>query len=214
MLFCQGIPFDFVGMIGQHCLREGINAAVVISLLLDLESVNKILYKAMHVLLPLHFTAADGRFSAFRLKTKQLRDAVLNMPLNRLQAVFRKIQLGMPMELEADQTPELPCLYGTQDLTANIFKTDTVCRASCLCIGIQILKIIRHGKIEQGQTVIKNGSCSDHFAAVVIPQDTEVAKVPVLVVNNSIEHQHAPDLLSARPPGQCARWGYRRYQCR
>ena len=51
------------------------------------------------------------------------------------------------------------------------------------------------GIAEQGQPVVKNGGWRDDLPAVVIPQDAEVAKVPILVVDQRVKYQHTAKLL-------------------
>lgn len=74
-------------------------------------------------------------------------------------------------------------------------EADAVGRSAGLGVGVQVLEILRHGEVEQGHPVVKHRRCAGDLPGVVVPQDAEVAEVPVLIVDHSIEHQHTPDLL-------------------
>lgn len=102
---------------------------------------------------------------------------------------------GMPCEVKTDQTAKLITLLCAHDLTADIFKADTVGIGTGFCVLLQKLQIVRHGIVEQGEAIIKNRRGPDDFSCAIIPQDTEVPEMPILVVNHGVEHQHTSDFL-------------------
>ena len=101
----------------------------------------------------------------------------------------------MALEFKSDQPPELPCLDRSHNLPADILKADSIGCSPCLGVAVQVLPILRNGEVEQRPSVIKHRGCSEQHTAVVVPQDSEVVKVPVLVVNHRIEHQYTFDFL-------------------
>lgn len=62
----------------------------------------------------------------------------------------------MLLERKVDQPAELPRLRWPQYLSAHNLEADIVCCPSGFGIAVQIPKIVRHGEVKQGQTIIKN----------------------------------------------------------
>ena len=62
----------------------------------------------------------------------------------------------MAAEGKADELSHLPSLDGAHDLLTDAPEADAVCSPAGLGIGVQILEILRHGKVEQGHPVVKH----------------------------------------------------------
>lgn len=117
------------------------------------------------------------------------------MGFDGLQAVLRKVEGGVASEAEADQSAELIALPGAHHLAADGFVGDAVGVGAGLCVVVQMGIVLRHGEIEQGDAVVEDRRGTDDLAGAVVPQHAEVAKVPVLVIDDRVEHQHAFQLL-------------------
>ena len=101
----------------------------------------------------------------------------------------------MPLEAEADQPADLHLLLGSHYLLADLLIGDTVGIGTGLCIFREIFEIVGHGKVEQGEPVIEDGCGGKNCSCVVVPQQPKVSEVPILVVDQGIEHQHTAKLL-------------------
>ena len=51
--------------------------------------------------------------------------------------------------------------------------------------------VVRHSEIEERDSVIENRSSADDLSGMIIPQNTEIAKMTVFVVDDGIENEHA-----------------------
>ena len=99
----------------------------------------------------------------------------------------------MALEPEPEHTVKLLFLFWAHGLRTHFLIGDVVGGRTGLSVFILIRIVFLAGIAEQRQSVVKNGGGRNDVAAVVIPQDAEVSKVAVLVVNQGIKHQHAAD---------------------
>ena len=109
--------------------------------------------------------------------------------------LFRQIKAGVPVKPKTDHAPELFFLAASHDFCTDLFVWDVIRIGAGFRIFIEIFIILFSGIAEQGKSIVKNGSGSDDFTAVIIPQNTEIPEMPVFIVNQRIENQHAADLL-------------------
>ena len=102
----------------------------------------------------------------------------------------------MPCEAKADQAAELVALLRAHDLPADRLIGDAVGIGARPGIFLKVLDIVGHSVVEEGQAVIKDRCRAEDLPGMVIAQDTEIAEMPVLVIDHRIEHQHAFQFLS------------------
>lgn len=103
----------------------------------------------------------------------------------------------MPREAEADQTAELVALLRAHDLPADRLVGHAVGIGTGLGIFREVLVILGHSIVKQRQAVVKDRRRAKDLPAGIIPQNAEVAEVPILVVNHRVEHQHTFQLLGS-----------------
>lgn len=104
---------------------------------------------------------------------------------------------------KTDQSSELRHLLFSHDLTDNAFKRNTIGGGSCLCIRWQIFKIIWHGKVEKGKTVVKNRGRTENLSGMVVAQNAEIAEVSILVIDHGVKYQHIRQNKACNGVFQC-----------
>lgn len=94
--------------------------------------------------------------------------------------------------------PELFFLSASHNFCAYLLIGDVIRIRAAFGVLIQMGIVLFHGIAEQGQPVVKNGGWRDNLTAVVVPQDTEISKVPIFVVDERVEYQHTAKLFGKR----------------
>ena len=97
----------------------------------------------------------------------------------------------MPLKPEADQASQLITLFGPHNFPTDVFIRDTVWIGACFGILVKMRIVVRHSEIEERDSVIENRSSADDLSGMIIPQNTEIAKMTVFVVDDGIENEHA-----------------------
>ena len=102
--------------------------------------------------------------------------------------------------METDHAPELLLLLSPHDLRTHLLVGNVIGIGTGFCILVQMGIVLFSGIAEQGQPIIKDRGWGYDLAAAVIPQDAEVAEMPVLIVNQRVKHQHTAKLLGKLCP--------------
>ena len=98
------------------------------------------------------------------------------------QSVSRKIIPTVAGEFEIRQFVKLFFLPTGDECLGNFIKRHVKCRQATLGIIFQIVEIIRHGKVEKRQTIVKYRSKCVWLVCAVIHHQTEVIQMPVCVI--------------------------------
>lgn len=104
------------------------------------------------------------------------------MVFDRLQAFLGQVDRRMSGKGEVYQFTKLIFLFAAHDRPAYVLKRNAVRRRSRLGVSVKMFEIIRHGKVEQRQTVIEDRRGSGELTHMVISEQAEVTEMPVLVV--------------------------------
>ena len=97
-----------------------------------------------------------------------LRRFFLNVVFDRLQAFLGQVDRRVSGEGEVHQPAQLRLLLAAHDRSANVLKRNAVRRRSRLSVSVKIFEIIRHGEVEQRQTVIEDRRGSGKLTRMVI----------------------------------------------
>ena len=127
---------------------------------------------------------------------------MLQMLFDRLEVRFRQVETWMTSEGKADHATQLFFLATPHDSSTDFLVTDAVWRGARCRVGRQICIVIIASVAEEGEPVVEDRRRCNDLAAVIIAQQTKVAKMAIFIVDQCIEHQHTAQRFAKLRP-QC-----------
>lgn len=125
----------------------------------------------------------------------QFPHPLLQELLDGFQPLGRQIVVLMPGEGEADHFAQLFLLAGGDELPDHVFKGNAGGGQAGFGVGGQVVKIIGHAVVEQGQAIIEDRGQRIGPVGVVIHHHAEIAEVTILVIDDRIEDEHIHKLV-------------------